>query len=74
MARIIRFYIPDSYKPANRSRYAQGCRGKLLQFPPVAYTRLTPARATATSRANSSFKRSALNWRHNRALPVWFHG
>lgn len=37
MTRIIRFYIPSSYKPASKNRHAQGGRGKLIHFPPVAF-------------------------------------
>jgi hypothetical protein len=37
MARIIRFHYPLSYRPANKPRHAQGTRGKLVMFPPVAY-------------------------------------
>jgi hypothetical protein len=39
MARIIRFYYPLSYRPASKPRHAQGTRGKLIMFPPVAYRR-----------------------------------
>ena len=37
MARIIRFHYPLSYRPASKPRPAQGARGKVIQFPPVAY-------------------------------------
>ena len=42
MARIIRFHYPLSFRPASKPRPAQGTRGKLIQFPPVAYR---PSRA-----------------------------
>ena len=37
MARVIRFHYPLSFRPASKPRPAQGARGKLIQFPPVAY-------------------------------------
>jgi hypothetical protein len=42
MARVIRFHYPLSFRPASKPRPAQGARGKLIQFPPVAYR---PSRA-----------------------------
>src|SRR5689334_21496450 len=42
MARVIRFHYPLSFRPASKPRPAQGTRGKLIQFPPVAYR---PSRA-----------------------------
>ena len=62
MARIIRFYIPDSYQPASRYRYAQGSRGKLIQFPPVAYAKLVAARAKPVPRRAHSLSERGFGW------------
>jgi hypothetical protein len=53
MARIIWFYIPSSYKPASKNRHAQGGRGKLIQFPPVAFPKSYP-RAVAPALTRES--------------------
>jgi hypothetical protein len=53
MARIIRFHIPSSLKPARENRHAQGGRGKLIQFSPVAFPRTYPQVAVPLSSRDS---------------------
>jgi hypothetical protein len=49
MPRIIRFHIPSSYKLASKKRHAQGGRGKLIRFSPVAFSRTFPQPAVPLS-------------------------
>jgi hypothetical protein len=49
MARIICFHIPSSYKPVSKNRHAQGGRGKLIRFSPVALPRTFPQTAVPLS-------------------------